>query len=80
LIIVNWEAFVSDEDLAFVVGVGEHLLRVLGLGILVNLGESFEFNIVHAMVLSKFNNDRVFDTILLAHGVITSVDLTEGPL
>ncbi len=62
-ILVDWEPFVGDQKLALVVGLGKHVLSLLELGVLVNFGESFEFDIVHGVVLSKFNNDWVFDSI-----------------
>ena len=62
-LLIDWQPFVSDQKLALIVGVSEHILCFLELSVLVNFGESIKFNIVHRMVLSKLNNDWVLHSI-----------------
>ena len=74
------ECWVSDEALALGVSSGE-VLSLVGLGCkLVDSDESLVLLVVHWMVLSEFDDDRVFDAINSVLGVVTGVDLSEGSL
>jgi hypothetical protein len=46
----------------------------------VNFDESIVLNVVHCVVLSELDDDRVLDTVNSILGVVTSVDLAKGSL